>query len=290
MLALVDGDIIKYSCGFAAQRSVYTNEAGSQIEIRQVKGGLRAVHIKSGQTKDFPSVYSKAKVLADLGGVWTERVIAEPEEYVCSTVKRMIHHICKRSGATQYQLFLSRGDCFRVGVYPEYKANRKDIPKPVHTKTIEEYMERHHPCIVSTEIEADDAMGIMQYQSAMRGFSTIICTKDKDLDMIPGWHYSWQDHQITHIDEQGALRNFWLQTLTGDRTDNIPGLAGVGAKTAEKILADVPAEQTKETILKEYETRAGWGEAEFERNARLLWILRKPLADTYGKTYREFFK
>lgn len=291
MLGLIDGDIIKYSCGFAAQRSVFTRDDGARITISKLKGGMRAMHLRTRETKDFPGARSKKAVLEELGGTWLEEVVPEPEANVCFTVKRMLHHIIKMCGADSYQVFLSKGDCFRVGVYPEYKANRKDTPKPYHIKTIEQYMMTHHPTTVHEEIEADDAMGIMQYQSAKRGLQTIICTKDKDLDMIPGWHYTWQDHSTFNVTEEEGLHAFWCQTLTGDATDNIPGLKGVGKGTAEKILAGVKPSEYKATVLREYADRPEqWGEEEFERNARLLWMLRKPLYETYGMTYEEFFK
>ena len=59
--------------------------------------------------------------------------------------------------------------------------------------------------------------------------------------MIPGDHYRFKrggDNQRYTVSLDQANRNFFIQCLTGDTSDNIPGIRGVGVKTAEKILAD----------------------------------------------------
>lgn len=63
---------------------------------------------------------------------------------------------------------------------------------------------------------------------------TVICTKDKDLDMISGLHYNWtKDKEPYEVSEQQALKAFYSQLLTGDRVDNIQGIKGIGNKKAE---------------------------------------------------------
>ena len=60
---------------------------------------------------------------------------------------------------------------------------------------------------------------------------------------IPGDHYNFVKKTHQFIDDDEAHLKLMLQCLTGDGTDNIPGIKGVGAKTAEKILKGIPMER-----------------------------------------------
>lgn len=118
-----------------------------------------------------------------------------------------------------------------------YKGNRKDREKPKHFEMLKRYMLDEWECEISTGMEADDWMGKFQ-----KGKQTIICTIDKDLDMIPGWHYNWKRYEIYHVSRWEAQRHFWTQMLTGDSVDNIKGIYRVGPKKAEKIFEGVEYE------------------------------------------------
>jgi hypothetical protein len=95
-------------------------------------------------------------------------------------------------------------------------------------------------------MEADDAMGIAQMKhytppenEGDRGYcnSTIVAC-DKDMDMICGNHYNPVKDIQYWIDDFQGHKNFYKQVLTGDSTDNITGLKGVGKVGAETILKD----------------------------------------------------
>ena len=67
-----------------------------------------------------------------------------------------------------------------------------------------------------------------------------IATLDKDLDGVPGWHYVWKGKRegVFYVTETEADRFFYTQMLTGDATDNIPGLFKmVGVKALAKTKA-----------------------------------------------------
>ncbi len=264
------------------------NTNGRQVVIEQIKGGMRLNDLSMGTREDYPGLRSKKAVLEELGGEWSEKIIPEPDRYVAFTVRQMLAGIRKAVGADDYSVYLTRGGSFRKGIYPEYKANRENVPKPVHAATIEEYLLDKHGASISHEIEADDAMAMRQSQALLTGSErTIICSLDKDLLMIPGWHYNWANNKLLHVSPEEGMHNFWVQTLTGDATDNIPGLPGIGKKKAEAILQDVPPGEEKAAVLAQYEQH-GFTEQELVRNCQLLWMLRKPLEDTYGKSYEEF--
>ena len=115
------------------------------------------------------------------------------------------------------------------------------------------------------------------------GIDTVICSRDKDLHMIPGWHYTWsagaqKEKPLWWQDETGALRCFYRQLLTGDSTDNIPGLYGVGpSSSCVKRIGTLNNELDMfRTCYEEYEKRFGsYAEQFIKENADLLWILRE---------------
>lgn len=167
--------------------------------------------------------------------------------------------------------FLSDKNNFRdsIAKTKPYKGNRTQ-PKPKHLKTVRGYLMDAWGFVLTQNQEADDAMGIEAYNSEPDSY--IICTTDKDLNMIRGWHYNPMKNMKFWIDESETLKHFYTQLLTGDRVDNIPGLYGIGPKKAEKILKDAKTEQQMfEAVLEAYD-----GNIEYlTEQGQLLWIRRQ---------------
>ena len=180
--------------------------------------------------------------------------------------------------ASDYKVYLtdSRGN-YRNAIYPDYKANRAKLSKPSHYQIIKDYLINHEAAIVATGQEADDALGIEQ---TLLGDESIICSIDKDMLMIPGWHYNFVKRDRIYITPEIGIRKFYTQILTGDPVDNIPGLKGIGPKKAGKILEDCTNEQEfKVKVFDAYKERHSDLPDEeirstIERNGRLLWIRR----------------
>ena len=120
--------------------------------------------------------------------------------------------------------------------------------------------------------EADDALGCAQTDE------TCIVSIDKDLLMIPGNHYNFVRDEYSKVDEQQGWYNFYKQLLTGDRTDNICGIKGVGPKTAEKLLEDArDVKQMRRIVEATYKEKYGQKALELMRErGALLWIQREP--------------
>jgi 5'-3' exonuclease len=142
--------------------------------------------------------------------------------------------------------------------------------------------------IVSAGCEADDLMGIKQFSNPDK--STVICTIDKDLKMIPGYHYNFVKGEFNDVKLKEANRFFFRQVLTGDATDNIPGIPGVGDKTAIKLTVNLDTDEDYiETICREY--RKAYPETCQETIAevsRLLWIMRRDNEDCpYVKIFQD---
>lgn len=164
----------------------------------------------------------------------------EPLAFCLHIVKDRLNTILIESGCNEYTIYLTNpGASSREEVFPEYKANRDTSHKPHWFAEIHEFLVTNLGAVYSTEgDEADDAMGIAQSDN------TVICTKDKDLDMIVGWHYNWSKTKRAdgcyYVDELDADRFFYKQLLTGDGTDNIPGMyKRLGIKASKKYTAPI---------------------------------------------------
>ena len=224
-----------------------------------------------------------------------------PWPFVQSRVQSRIDGIMEATKADSYQLYVTSDDKsnfrYKIATIKPYKGNRKDLEKPHYYQHIRNFLIDHRGAIEVHGMEADDAISIEQYKQAygalsqkykwddLKGFKkigTIICSRDKDLDMVPGWHYSWgagkqKEKQLWWQDELNGIRSFYRQTLLGDTIDNIPGLFGVGksSKLVTRVLSCVSELECYEYVLFEYTKRFGsYAEQFLKENARLLWMLQ----------------
>lgn len=209
-----------------------------------------------------------------------------------------IEIITKAAGCKEYVFYFSDGGNFRFDIAKQqkYKGNRDGFEKPYHWKTVDSYIKDNYDYISVVGREADDALAERQ----RRDKNTIICTRDKDLLITPGWHYRWscgerqKEVPPHYVDEDTAWQNFFFQMLIGDNTDNIPGCGekeevmwggelkmrrkGVGKKAAIKLLQDVKDKWTLYHIVRmEYFKRfdVDWKDKMLE-NARLLFVGQNP--------------
>jgi hypothetical protein len=258
--ALIDGDPLVYICGFAVESAVHETPDG---EV-------------------FPTPAPARKHCEAIGCDPNEinRIVeAEPKSHVLHLVKNYITRTLDKTSATDYRLFLSGNEVptFRdlAATIQPYKGNRAGV-RPFHYDTIRDYMVDVWEAEVVHTIEADDAMGIAMCGG---GNKDVICTIDKDLDMIPGMHYNYQTEKFRAINDLQAMYSFYRQLLTGDPVDNIAGIRNMGPKTADKLLAGKMTEEDMFwTVLQAYveapEYYKGYWDALYE-NGALLWIMRE---------------
>tara|TARA_R110000796_G_scaffold29934_1_gene80341 strand:- start:5585 stop:6328 length:744 start_codon:yes stop_codon:yes gene_type:complete len=132
---------------------------------------------------------------------------------------------------------------FRYQVADDYKGQRgntkvdPDITKIRKAVTKYAWSLGHHK---SDNCEADDIVSIWAQEAMEAGVHYVIAHIDKDIDMVEGWHYNFTKKKLYYIDEHEGYYKMCIQMLTGDATDHIQGLKGIGPKKAEKLLADVP--------------------------------------------------
>ncbi|HDY7483039.1 TPA: DNA polymerase I [Vibrio vulnificus] len=148
-------------------------------------------------------------------------------------------------------VFDAKGKTFRDDMYPEYKANRPPMPDDLRCQ-----IEPLHqvikamglPLIAIEGVEADDVIGTLAYQASQQGMPVLISTGDKDMAQLV-------DDNITLIntmtnvvmDREGVIEKFGIPpeliidylALMGDKVDNIPGVPGVGDKTATALLQGI---------------------------------------------------
>lgn len=155
----------------------------------------------------------------------------DPVEYALKSTRSACEQIMYDLNADSIILYLTGKGNFREGIADDYKGNRKDGTRPEHYEAIKEYMIGTLGAILIEGEEADDAMG---YGACEDGDG--IATLDKDLDGVPGVHYNWRKKRIYYVSPEDANRFFYKQMLTGDATDNIPGLYRMtGVKAAKKF-------------------------------------------------------
>lgn len=177
---------------------------------------------------------------------------------------RLMQEILYSTDAENYLSFLTGGNNFRKKVNPEYKANRKDKEPPKWLQECRGFLITEWKSIVSDGIEADDLLGISQKEH------TILASLDKDLQMIPGFHYNWVKQEKTYVEPLAGLRHFYKQMLIGDRSDNIFGIDGIGPVKASKIIDCLDNEMSMIEVISELYNDP----KRFVMNAQCLWIMK----------------
>lgn len=226
MIALIDGDIVVYRSAFAAEHTRY--------DLHDTKGSDDPSEWEFIQrfdsAKDYKT-YVKENNMDDFA-ITKEREI-EPVENVLYSIKHTIKSICKELKTEDYVVYLSKGECYRhkEATLAKYKGNRDNTPRPVHYAAARDYIRTYFNTEVHEVIEADDALAMNQTPD------TVICSIDKDLLQIEGKHYNWVKGVKLLIKPRAALCRLWEQVLTGDGTDNIPGIRGIGPVKATKMIA-----------------------------------------------------
>jgi len=194
---------------------------------------------------------------------------AEKEEQWVALARadQMMQDILADTGSDSYSVYLTGTDNFRREIAPSYKANRPD-ERPAHWQAVREFLVTHHKAEVCNGHEADDQLGIQQDKE--RG-TTVICSIDKDLLQIPGRHYNFIKKTFQEVGTDEGLKHLYLQSLIGDRSDNIIGVAGIGPVKAAQALDGLLPEEWYDKCRELYND-----DERFHLNMKLLYIWQKP--------------
>ena len=166
-------------------------------------------------------------------------------------VVSMLQKLIKTYGPTHIAVvFDAPGGTFRDEIYPEYKAHRPPMPDDLRTQ-----VEPLHaliramglPLLCEKGVEADDVIGTLARRAAAARMPVLISTGDKDIAQLVDEHVTLVNTMTdTVLDREGVIAKFGVPperiidylALVGDSADNIPGVPGVGPKTAAKWLQE----------------------------------------------------
>ncbi len=146
--------------------------------------------------------------------------------------------------------FDSRGPVFRHQLYPEYKANRPPMPEDLVCQIpfIRELVAAHG--ILTLEevgLEADDLLAAAAKCLAAQGYRVVIVSGDKDLAQLVSDQVSvWEPMRDVQLDVAGVGAKYGVSpdqlldyfALIGDSSDNVPGVPGIGPKTAARLISE----------------------------------------------------
>jgi DNA polymerase-1 len=148
-------------------------------------------------------------------------------------------------------IFDAKGKTFRDEIFAEYKAQRPPMPddlrlqiEPIHNIIRAMGL----PLIVEDGVEADDVIGTMALQATEQGCDILISTGDKDMAQLVNKHVTLINTMTnTVMDAEGVKDKYGIHphliidflALMGDKSDNIPGVPGVGEKTALALLQGI---------------------------------------------------
>lgn len=259
LLMLIDGDILLYRCGFAAERQKY-------------------LVVNGKESAEYNNHKTAKEIAGESGIIWTRREV-EPVENAFTNLNNTMESIfdalyTDKPRIVDLIVFLTGKGNFRetLATRKTYKDNRDPAHRPKHYRALKERLVTHYKAHIINGEEADDAIGKAAYERAVDKY--VIVSNDKDLDQLSGFHYDWTTKRGYFVTDEEAIKNFYVQLLAGDSTDNIPGAISEGA--ARKIIEEAADPHGCAVRAKEvYEKKYGqyWGDW-IEEIGELVWIRR----------------
>lgn len=256
-ICLIDADVLAYECPFAGQ---FKDELTGEVVMKEFDSVEE--HLDMKITECLEANFSTEAILFLSGDEWLSRFMKRP---------------------------IRRNFRYEVAKTQPYKGNRKS-EKPLHYDNIRAFMLSRYNCVVSDGCEADDMLAAFQHINK----DTVICSVDKDLRMVPGWHYTWAvgkrpaipPHYVEPLGELSwdgkklwmtGSKAFYAQLLMGDPVDNIQGIPKLGPAGAYKLLQGATSDSELYQLVRA-RYMAEWPENGIEKlkeHAALVWMVRE---------------
>jgi len=201
--------------------------------------GMDTVYLVDGSAY-IHRAYHAIRPLSNSGGLPTHAV------YGFTTILRRI--LREKSPSFLAVAWDTPGEVFRHRIYPEYKANRPSMPEDlaVQIPYIHQVVDAYGlVSMAHDDLEADDLIASAVRRLTDRGHQVVVVSGDKDLlQLVSGRVLLWDPMNDRLMDENAVREKYGLApsllldylALTGDASDNIPGVPGVGPKTAARLL------------------------------------------------------
>ncbi|MCM2265052.1 MAG: DNA polymerase I [Desulfuromonadales bacterium] len=184
-------------------------------------------------------------------------------------------------------VFDSRGPTFRHALYPEYKANRAAMPDDLvpQVPVIKEVVRAFNmPAIELAGFEADDIIATLAKRFASEGMEVTVVTGDKDLMQVVSERIRLLDTMKDKVSGLAEVAERFggtpaqvveVQALAGDSSDNVPGVPGIGEKTAVELIREFGSVENLLANLDRVKGKRRENLEAFAEQARLSWQLVK---------------
>lgn len=283
---LLDGDALIFRAACVVE--------STQFNVVDVEGKEVVVYKAQKDAKDYVAKSTRD----DLQIIKSKTAL--PEHVVFKIMDNLISEVLTELDCSEYTVYVgapsgTKTFRHRLAKTAPYKGNRKKEDRPIHLEAAREYLIKQYNAVIAVDEEADDLLGIAQCRP---NSNSIMAGVDKDLMMIPGWHYNLTTKEQVYATDPGELTLkstksgkklvghgiIWLfaQALMGDVCDNIvkpeKGMGDVKVHTLltnPKICTILDAY----LVVKEVYDRNG---RDIEENLDLLFITRE-----VGKNWRE---
>lgn len=206
-----------------------------------------------------------------------------PSHAVSGFANTLLKLIRERQPKSCVVVFDSKKPSFRKEIYKDYKANRGEPPPDISEQIVavmEMVKAAELPVLQDEGFEADDWIASFSRQFEKK-YEVVLVSSDKDLAQLVGKNVKMLDPFKDRWIDPEAVKDKWgvspaqmrdYQALIGDSSDNIPGLPGVGPKTATKLLNEY---KTIEGIKKNLDKLAPKLKKKFEDNEKILELSRE---------------
>lgn len=205
------------------------------------RGNGQAVHLVDSSLYVFRAWHSIPVGASDEDG-WPVNAVHGFARFLCDLLERT------RAARLALAFDEALDSCFRNAIYPAYKANRDPAPEELkrqfaHCKALGEVLGL--PVLAHAEYEADDLIGTAAAQARRDGHAVVIVSADKDMaQLLDEGDWQWDFARDERWDRAGVKPRFGIHAhqvadylgLAGDASDNIPGVPGIGPKTAAILL------------------------------------------------------
>ena len=230
LLALVDGDVLAY------------HSCKPRRDQRSIKAGVNIVRLDDSGAK-IEREFSKDEDAKYMEECW-------------DNFKKDLNIMLEELFVDDFLMAVKGNGNYRYDLYPEYKAPRHkaQVKKPNDfVPALRQLAIMEDLAVGSDGREADDMLRIWSNEAKVRGDEVIICSVDKDLLCIPGYHWNMKHKVMVEVSEAEATRHYYEQLLKGDPTDNIPGVLGIGdVKARKKLLPFKTEEEFQEVVIETY--------------------------------------